>query len=159
MENMTENQPKMILLIGIPASGKSTFATTSFPPEYVRISLDVLRSRARVAGALEEALRERRDTVIDNTNVTRMERGRFIAPAKEAGYRIIGYYFQSVIKDCLKRNSLRSGKARIPDVGVVARARDLEMPSCDEGFDELHYVSMTESGFAIKPWSKDNEEK
>ena len=48
---------------------------------------------------------------------------------------------------------------RIPDVGVFARAKDLEMPSYEEGFDELFYVSITDSGFAVETWSSSNEEK
>jgi len=44
-------------------------------------------------------------------------------------------------------------------VGVVARAKDLELPSYDEGFDELYYVAISETGFVVKTWSPDNEEK
>ena len=151
--------PQMILLVGIPGSGKSTFAAANFPTEYVRISRDVLRTRARVASALAEAMERRRNIVIDNTNVERIERERFILPARAAGYRVTGYYFQSVIKDCLGRNAQRSGAARIPDAGVIARAKDLEMPSLEEGFDELFYVSITDAGFAMKAWSPDYEKK
>ena len=156
---MTSQPPQMILLIGIPGSGNSTFAATHFPQEYARISRDVLRTRARVASALAEALQARRNIVIDNTNVKRTERERFILPAKEAGYRVAGYYFQSRIEDCLRRNAQRHGAARVPDVAIFARARDLELPSFDEGFDELFYVSISDAEFVVEKWSSDNEEK
>ena len=159
MKTIVYDQPQMILLIGIPGSGKSTFSATHFPQEYARISRDVLRTRARVANALAEALEARRNIVIDNTNVTRTERERFILPAREVGYRVAGYYFQSRIEECLKRNAQRSGVALVPDVAIFARARDLELPSFDEGFDELFYVSISEAGFAVERWSLDNEEK
>ena len=159
MKDITSQQPQMILLMGIPGSGKSTFATTNVQPDFVRISQDVLRTRSRVDSALAEALRERRNIVIDNTNVMRKERERFIVPARQVGYRVTGYYFQSIIEDCLSRNAQRSGTARIPALGVVARAKALELPSYDEGFDELHYVSISETGFEVKAWSSDNEEK
>ena len=159
MKTIVCDQPQMILLIGIPGSGKSTFSATHFPQEYARISRDVLRTRARVANALAEALRARRNIVIDNTNVSRLERERFILPAREAGYRVAGYYFQSRIEDCLKRNAQRHGIARVPDVAIFARARDLELPSFDEGFDELFYVSISDAGFVVEKWSSDNEEK
>ena len=87
------------------------------------------------------------------------ERERFIVPAKAAGYEITGYYFQSVVPDCLRRNALRTGKARIPDVGVRARAKDLERPSLDEGFDSLYYVKIVDGGFSINEWRSDSEEK
>ncbi len=159
MNELELTRPQMVLLIGIPGSGKSTFAARHLPSEYVRISRDVLRTRARVATALAEALAARRDIVIDNTNVTRIERERFLVPARECGYRVTGYYFQSVIADCLRRNAQRIGAARIPDVGVVSRAKDLELPSFEEGFDELYYVSISETGFSVEVWRPDNEEK
>ncbi len=159
MIDLPDIQPQMILLIGIPGSGKSTFAAASFPPEYVRISRDVLRTRAREARALADALEKRSNIVIDNTNVKRIERERFIKPARAAGYQVTGFYFQSIIKDCLIRNAQRSGAARIPDVGVIARAKDLETPSPEEGFDGLFYVYVADAGFAVKTWSLDHEKK
>ena len=120
---------QMVLLIGIPASGKSTFATMHLSADYQRISLDLLKKRAREAKVFSDAIAKRRSVVIDNTNVTRAERRRFIEPARAAGYEVIGYFFQSVLSDCLQRNALRIGKARIPDVGVIARSNALEMPS------------------------------
>ena len=155
----TSRQPQMILLIGIPASGKTTFAATRIPPEYVRISLDVLHSRAKEAQTLAEAMAARRDIVVDNTNVNRVERERFITPARQAGYRVACFYFQSSVPDCLRRNAQRTGAARIPEVGVRARAKALELPSIQEGFDELSYVSITETGFNVATWSVAHEDK
>ena len=147
------------MLIGIPASGKTTFASTQIPAEYLRISLDVLHTRKHEANVFFSALEKRQNVVIDNTNVTKAERERFIVPAKAAGYEITGYYFQSVVTDCLQRNALRTGKARIPDVGVRARAKDLERPFLEEGFDSLYYVKIVDGGFSINEWRSDSEEK
>ncbi len=149
----------MVLLIGIPASGKSTFATKQLSTDYQRISLDLLKNRAREAKVFSDAIAKRKSVVIDNTNVTRTERRRFIEPARAAGYEVIGYFFQSVLRDCLQRNALRSGKECIPDVGVIARSSALEMPSVKEGFDKLFFVSISDGGFSINEWRNDNEEK
>ena len=106
-----------------------------------------------------DALSMRQDVVVDNTNVLQAERQRFIGPAKEAGYEVTGYFFRSVISECLRRNALRTGNARIPDVGVIARSQALELPSLEEGFDRLYYVSIADGEFAIDKWKDDNEEK
>ena len=142
---------EMVLMIGIPGSGKSTFCGQHLP-QHRLISLDLLHTRFQESKALEKAIFEKVDIVIDNTNVSRAERARFIPKGKAAGYKIIGYYLQSKISDCLKRNAQRTGKKRIPDAGVIGRARQLERPNYDEGFDELHYVSIENNSFVIKEW-------
>ena len=104
---------EMILMIGIPGSGKSTFCEQHLP-QYRLISLDLLHTRFQESKALEEAIAEKVDIVIDNTNVSRAERARFIERGKAAGYRIIGYYLQSKIADCLKRNASALAKIASP---------------------------------------------
>ena len=81
------------------------------------------------------------------------ERRRFIAPAKALGYKVVGYYFQSVLADCLERNAQRTGKACIPDKGVIIKAKCLQLPKLAEGFDELHYVTINSGNFDISDWN------
>ena len=145
---------ELVLMIGIPGSGKSTFCQRYFP-EYERISLDALHTRKRETAELEKAIALRKNCVVDNTNVSVAERAKFIEAGKSAEYRIVGYYMQSKIDECLKRNARRSGKMRIPDAGVIGRAAQLELPKYAEGFDELHYVTITDDGFAISDWKED----
>lgn len=85
--------PTAILLIGIPASGKSTFFRKRFSRSHVHISLDLLKTRYQERLLLEACLMARLSFVVDNTNVTRAARARFIEPARQAGYRVIGFYF------------------------------------------------------------------
>ena len=139
-------------MIGIPGSGKSTFCTEKFPGWRV-ISLDILRTRHREEQLLADTVASRLPCVIDNTNVSRAERAKFITAGKAAGYRIVGYYLRSNIDECLKRNALRTGKARIPDAGVRGRAAQLERPGYAEGFDELFYVAIRNGGFVVTPWA------
>ena len=146
---------ELVLMIGIPGSGKSTFCRKYFP-EYERISLDVLHTRKRETTELKKAIALRKNCVIDNTNVSVAERAKFIEAGKRAEYRIVGYYMRSKIDECLKRNALRSGKMRIPDAGVIGRAAQLELPKYAEGFDELHYVTITDDGFVISDWKEDD---
>lgn len=145
-------KPTLILLIGIPASGKSTFARRYAEAGWPCLSLDVLHSRTTELRQYRQLVEKRCNILIDNTNVTISERSRYLAPAKAAGYRTIGYYFQSVIKDCLARNMLRTGKACVPQVGLIARAKSLELPSYAEEFDELYYVTIVENGFNVVNW-------
>ena len=150
---MGSQQPAMVMMIGIPGSGKSTFCDEKFPGWRV-ISLDILRTRHREEQLLADTVSSRLPCVIDNTNVSRAERAKFIAAGKAAGYRIVGYYLRSSIAECLKRNAMRTGKARIPDAGVIGRAAQLERPGYGEGFDELFYVAIQNGAFVVAPWAE-----
>jgi formylmethanofuran dehydrogenase subunit E len=147
-----------IILMGIPAAGKTTFCRLKFFESHVRISLDMLRTRHREKLLLQACVDGRQSFVVDNTNATRVVRRRFIQQARAAGFRIIGYYFSSRVSDALVRNRHRSGAARIPDAGVRGIAGQLELPAFDEGFHELWYVRMDgHGGFAVRQWHSEKD--
>ena len=150
-----ESAPILLLFIGIPASGKTTFYHRVLEDRNLDcVSLDVLGTRARERAAFEAALAARRSIVIDNTNVTKTLRVRYIAPAKAAGYRVVGLFFQSVVADCLARNEQREGKARVRPQAVHGMSGQLELPSLDEGFHQLFFVRITDGLFEIEPWKE-----
>lgn len=147
-----------VLLIGIPASGKTTFYSRQFLHTHVRISLDLLRTRKREQQFLDLCLMVGQPFVVDNTNVQPLERAVYIDAGRRAGFRIIGYYFQSVLVDCLARNDSRPGKLRIPAAGVRGRSGELILPTKMEGFDELFYVALDgKDGFVIEEWRDEAE--
>ena len=142
-----------IVFIGIQASGKSTFFQQRFVDSHVRINLDMLKTRHREERLLETCLATEQPFVIDKTNPTREERAGYIARAHEAGFRVIGYYFQSSIEACKTRNALRTEAAQIPLKGLLGTHARLELPSFEEGFDELHYVRIDDDGhFVVEAW-------
>ena len=143
-----------VLLIGLQASGKSTFYRQRFGDTHIRINLDMLKTRVREATFVETCLRTLQPFVVDNTNPTVEDRVRYIAPAKTAGFRVVGYYFQSRLSDCLARNARRTGNALVPDAGLLGTAGRLALPSLVEGFDELFYVSIGLTGeFLVETWN------
>lgn len=143
-----------IIFIGIPASGKSSFYREHFQG-YTHINLDRLHTRNKERLALEVCIRDQLSFVVDNTNPTVEDRAKYIKLAKENGYRIVGYYFQSSISECLSRNSMREGKARVPDIAVKSVHSKMELPKYSEGFDKLCYVHMEANGFAVEDWKEE----
>ena len=142
-----------IIFCGIQASGKSTFYCQRLLNSHVRISLDLLRTRHREALLLRFCLATQAKFVVDNTNPTVAERQRYIAPAKAAGYAIVGYYFSSSASEALLRNQLRPAAEQVPEVGIRGTRARLEMPSFAEGFDELYFVRIAGDGqFVVEPW-------
>jgi predicted kinase len=143
-----------IIFIGIQATGKSTFFQQRFFNTHVRINLDMLKTRNRERILLAACLEAKQPFVVDNTNLTREGRANYINQAKAAGFSVIGYYFKSALQAALERNRQRSGKALIPEKGIIGAHRRLELPSSDEGFDRLFYVEIAEDGqFVVKEWS------
>jgi predicted kinase len=144
---------ELILFTGIQGSGKSQFYRERFSLTHVRINMDMLRTRHREELILNACLAGQTRAVVDNTNVTREQRARYIAAAKAAKFRVIGYYFSCRVADAIKRNSARTGEARVPDVAIFGTAARLELPRRDEGFDELYFVRIAENDqFIVEEW-------
>ena len=151
---MKDLTPEMIIFIGIPASGKSTFYEKNFAATHDRISLDILQTRFRENKMLLEAVDSGKSCVIDNTNVSVAERKKYIDIAQEHGYKIIGYYFRSAIDECRIRNDQRQGKKKVPEIALRNKAAYLEQPSKQEGFDELYYVKIVDDKFEITQYNE-----
>ena len=141
----------MHLLMGIQASGKSSFAH-QYLSNCTYISLDHLNTRPKEWQALRDAFKTGADCVVDNTNPTKAERKKYIDLAKEMGYKIVGLYFRSAVEECSQRNDQRIGKAQVPLKAILATAKRLEQPSYAEGFDELYYVKIENDAFITDKW-------
>lgn len=146
--------PTMAIMIGIQASGKSTFCK-SYLDSYTRINLDLLHTRNKESIALVNAISANEDIVIDNTNIIVSDRAKYMVKAKAYGYKVIGYFMQSKLQDCIKRNDNRLGKERIPVKAIAFTSNKLELPSYDEGFDELYFVSIVNDKYQIVEWRTD----
>ncbi|MGH1344809.1 MAG: AAA family ATPase [Nannocystales bacterium] len=142
---------ELVVFTGIQAVGKSTFFRERFFDTHVRINLDMLRTRHRERLLFEACLTAKQSVAVDNTNVSRSDRARYIVPARAAGFGVVGYYFQSVLAESMARNEARQGRARVPPRGLLGAAGRLETPQPAEGFDALHYVRI-ERGFVVEPW-------
>ena len=146
----TEKQA--IIFMGIQASGKTTFYEQMLADKgYIHISLDILHTRKKEDLLLVDCLENGRSLVVDNTNPEVSVREKYITKAKEYGYQVIGIFFQSRVKDCMRRNEQRGLK--VPQKAIACTSNNLQLPSLEEGFDELYFVSINNNNqFKISPW-------
>jgi predicted kinase len=152
--------PHFYVLVGVPGSGKTTYAREHLP-RALRISLDDLRlmftgrtfdarveSAVAVAGdALKESLAafaasKRVDLVHDATNVSRGRRAALIATASRHGLIPVAIYLPVSLALALDRNRLRPFP--VPSQAIRRFVRILVPPSRDEGFAEIVTVEPEE---------------
>ena len=140
-----------VILVGIQGAGKTTFCKERFFESHIRINLDMLRTRYREKLLFEACLEAKQKFVLDNTNLTREEREKYIVRAKEFGFKIVGYYSQTKIEKAIERNNRRAGKAKIPEKGLRGAHKRLQIPDLEEGFDKLFYVLINdENQFVVE---------
>jgi predicted kinase len=146
-----------VILIGLPASGKSTFFRERFAATHDHVSKDLLRNnrkpQRRQELLLAESLASGRSVVVDNTNPSAAVRAPLIAIARQHGAEVVGYFFVTEAGDALRRNRARQAGERVPDVAIFTVRKRLEPPAMAEGFDRLFLVKVNEAErmFEVNP--------
>jgi len=152
--------PELVILVGLPGAGKSTFFRQRFAATHEHISRDELRKLReplrRQDELLERALAAGRSVVVDNLNVSLKDRAALIALGRRHGARLSVYLFEAGARECVARNAGREGAARIPAVGIFAAAKRLVRPALSAGFDALFVVRpMPGPSFDVAPAADD----
>lgn len=148
---------KMIMTIGIPASGKTTWSKcTERKGEAYHVSRDSIRNNIGLKYGEKEAvvsqmfLRklldafQHNDTVIaDATNISKMARVKLMNTLKAyvPNLEIEGLYFDTNVFECIKRNSRRIWD-RCDDKEISKMYVDLlrNKPEMNEGFSEITFI-------------------
>jgi predicted kinase len=147
-----------VILIGLPASGKSSFYRERFAATHDHVSKDLMRNarspERRQQQLIAASLEAEHSVVVDNTNPTRAVRADIIRLAHARGVPVIGYYFDTSAGDALRRNRARPGRQRVPEVAIFTVRKWLEPPVTSEGFDQLYLVRLNEQeqSFDVAPY-------
>jgi predicted kinase len=149
------NPVELVVLIGLQGSGKTTFYRAFYAATHVLVSKDRLRNnrrpQRRQMQLIDEALREGRSVVVDNTNPTAEDRAPLVEAARRHGAEAVGFFFDSRLEDCLERNRRRTGRERVPDKALYIAFSRLRPPAPAEGFDRLYRVALaTGGGFTVE---------
>jgi bifunctional polynucleotide phosphatase/kinase len=133
--------PLFIVMIGPQGSGKSTLANLTANLESIMVlNRDTIGSTAKMKTRFRAAIKDRTSVILDNTNYSRDGRSEYISVAREAGYKILIYYFdipkELSMHMCHMRVQL--GGPRIPPVAIHTYYKRLVAPSEDEG--EIIYI-------------------
>jgi predicted kinase len=142
--------PVVAVLVGLQASGKTTFCRNVLGSHYVQVSKDQFPNarhrQRRQLGLLSEALAAGRDVVVDNTNPSPVEWRPLIAAARQASAYVVAYWFPPDLDGSMERNAARDGRSRVPEVGVRAVLARLVCPGLADGFDAVLTVRFDGAG-------------
>ena len=147
----TKSKGKIILAVGLPGSGKSTyFAKRGIHP----LSSDMLRlwllddatnqrHQAQVFAALRRLLAVRLSlgmarNYVDATSLTPSERRPYFRLALRHGYQMEAIYVDVPWEVCRRRNRARD--RRVPEEAMRRLAKKLSPPTREEGFRKITIV-------------------
>ena len=147
---------ELIMLVGVPTSGKSTFSNQQKYSKYIRISSDdilqevakerqqsyntVFKANIRFAQiammkVLRKAIEDGKSIIWDQTNLTRKQRKEKLKHIP-AHYKKTAVYFIVDLKTALQRNTQRPVKVIPPEV-LERMIKEYELPTLEEGFDTI----------------------
>uniref|UniRef100_A0A8C2WZ93 Polynucleotide kinase 3'-phosphatase n=1 Tax=Cyclopterus lumpus TaxID=8103 RepID=A0A8C2WZ93_CYCLU len=106
--SLTSCGTEVIVAVGFPASGKSTFFHAHVIPKgYVYVNRDTLGSWQSCVSACERALKEGRSVAVDNTNPEPESRKRYVDVAKAAGVKCRCFHFSASLEEAKHYNRVR----------------------------------------------------
>ena len=153
---MEGSQMELIMLVGVPTAGKSTFSSNPKYSKYIRVSSDdilqevakerqqsyntVFKGNIRFAQiammkVLRKAIEDGKSIIWDQTNLTKKQRRDKLKYIPDT-YKKTAVYFIVDLKTALKRNTQRPGKVIPPEV-LERMIKEYELPTLEEGFDEI----------------------
>lgn len=140
----------LTLMVGLPASGKSTYAKQLENKDTIVLSSDSIRAELwgderdqrspqvvfdTLYTRAIDALKRNINVVIDATNVTKADRANALKPFVGLDIKRRAIVINTPINICIQQNKLR--ERTVPD-DVIKRFYDMyEEPTIDEGFDEI----------------------
>ncbi|KAJ0063500.1 hypothetical protein NL108_002644, partial [Boleophthalmus pectinirostris] len=106
--SLISDKTEVIVAVGYPASGKSTFFHSHVIPKgYVYVNRDTLGSWQSCVAACERALKEGRSVAVDNTNPDPESRKRYLDVAKAAGVQSRCFQFTASLELAKHNNRVR----------------------------------------------------
>jgi len=154
-----ESQLKVIVMIGAPGSGKTTFAKKLWQdnPNFKYLSSDALRAEfgsgeddqsvtpvvfATLKRRLDHCLRRNETVIVDATSMNAKDRKDYINAAKQFNAKVVAYAFVCDKQTLLERNQKRGagGGRNVPEFVIDKMLAKYQPPTTQEGFDEVNFV-------------------
>lgn len=146
--------PVCIMLVGLPGSGKSTFADNiSKNIDVVIHSTDAIRKELfgdendqqnpqlvfeTAYNRIRRDLQEGYNVIFDATNLRQKNRRMFLQYISDIPHRNICVLMNTPFKECMRRNDMR--ERRVPRKVLFRMKKAMEFPTIQEGFEVIKRV-------------------
>jgi predicted kinase len=158
-----ENNLKVLLLMGLPGSGKSTLCEKL--PQFKRINQDQLGNRNDCINAMKRSLSQGTPVVIDRTNISRSQRRYFLDVAKDHGAKVFCIFLDVPAVECIERvrnrkvhETLPASSEKRPEISAKFNTT-LELPEYSEGYEEIIHITNISELNDIPGFFKRRDEK
>lgn len=135
--------PKLLVIMGLPGSGKSTIANKLTQVGWVRVNQDEMGNRKAVEASARTALTKGQNVIVDRCNFDYDQRAHFLELAHKAGVRDVRcLWLDTPAEVCKLRVSVRKDHPTIPegDAGVAIIDKfstSMVPPMPGEGFCQI----------------------
>jgi len=134
-------EKEVIIMVGYPASGKSTIAKNVYEKAgYHILSGDVLKTAPAMIKAAAKVVATQ-SVVFDSTAGTKAKREQFIEFAKAHSLPVRVIWVKTPIDIAMERNKQRAaeGGTKVPDIAFYLYRKNFEEPQESEGFKLLSF--------------------
>lgn len=138
LPEFSSNLTEMVLMVGYPASGKSTFVK-KYMSTYKRINQDELKTKTKCLSETKLALSKGQSVIIDNTNPNKETRKLYINLAKEKGIPVRIFLMETPENLAIHNNNYRGflDGNTISSIAFRMFKSKFEEPTLDEGIKEI----------------------
>jgi bifunctional polynucleotide phosphatase/kinase len=153
-EEVEKDTQEVVIFVGSPASGKSTF-WKNYLPTYVRVNRDTLKTKEKCVAVLDKSLGEGKSCVVDNTNPEKSDRKLFIDVAKKHKVPVRCFYFnvtKEVATHLDTQRKINEGREhlskRVGRIPIATFFKKFQPPEKSEEFtniEEVCFVAKFES--------------
>lgn len=128
---------EVVIMVGYPASGKSTIAKTTFPTYHI-VNGDLLKTAAAMIKDAEKHV-QTKSIVFDSTAGTKEKRAQYIKFAEKHDLPVRVLWVNTPIDVAMERNKTRAaeGGPKIPDIAFYVYRKHFQIPEESEGFKLL----------------------
>ena len=146
--SLTIPTPEVVVFVGFPASGKTTFYKTVMKPDgYVHVNRDTLGSWQKCVALCEQQLLKGGKVVIDNTNPDVESRNRYIKCAQKHCVPVRCFQFMTTLAHAKHNNKFRElttniENKKVTEIAFNAFKSRFVPPSITEGFSEVLKITL-----------------